>query len=133
MTKKELRDNLTESIKNKICEMIGSKELNLKTVGTINIKHIKNWLSSKEYSLEVYLFCLNYISNQYYCWEVELKDINPINNCGRLIYLVNENIDICNYLLTNQKINTIEKDDDIILTSAKDIEDYHNIAKKVGL
>lgn len=132
MTKKELRDNLKETIKNKICEMIGCKELNSKNVTNANLKHIKQWLSSKEYSLEVVLFCLNYVSNQYYSWEVELKDINVIDNLGRLIYLVNENIDICKYLL-DKKINIVENDEGIKLTSAKDIEDYHVIAEKVGL
>lgn len=132
MTKKELRDNLKETIKSKICEMINCKELDTKTISNAHLKHIKCWLSSKCYPLESYLFCLNYISEQYYSWEVELRDINPIDNCGRLIYLVNENIDICHSLLNKESIY-IETQDDVKLTSVKDIEDYNSIAKKVGL
>lgn len=133
MTKKEIKDDLKETIKNKICEMINCNTLNTKSVGNINLKHIKNFLSSREYSLKTVLFCLNYISKSYYDWEVELKDINSINNCGRLIYLINENIDICNDLLNKCNYTFIENEDNIKLTSATDIKDYHEIAEKVGL
>lgn len=132
MTQKEFNNLLKDSIKSKICEMISCKEINSKTVGNVNLKHIKSWLSSKEYTLEEYMFCLNYISSQYYSWGVELKDINSIDNCGRLIYLVNENIFICKDLLSKH-ISMIENDDSIKLTSATDIKDYHEIAEKVGL
>lgn len=132
MTEKQRKYDLKETIKSKICTMISCKELDTKTVSSANLKHIKGWLNSKEYSLEDYLFCLNYVSNQYFNWEVELSDINPIDNCGRLIYLINENIEICHNLL-NRENNYVETNDKVELTSAKDIEDYHTIAEKVGL
>ena len=99
MTEKQRKDDLKETIKSKIAVMIGTKELTLKSITSAHFKNIKSWLNSKEYSLEDYLFCLNYVSSQYYSWEVELKDINPIDNCSRLIYLINENIEICHLLL----------------------------------
>lgn len=132
MTEKQRKDNLKETIKEKISTMVGCKELTTKTISSANLKNIKSWLSSKEYSLEDYLFCLDFITRQYYTWEVELKDINPIDNCGRLIYLVNDNIEVCHILL--MKENTVNiSEDKIKLKSAKDIEDYHTIAEKVGL
>ena len=132
MTEKQRKDDLKEAIKIKIALMIGTKELTLKSITPAYFKNIKSWLSSKEYTLEEYMFCLNYISSQYYSWEVELKDINSIDNCGRLIYLVNENIDICKDLLSKH-ISMIENDDGIKLTSATNVKDYNEIAEKVGL
>lgn len=132
MTEKQRKDMLKETIRNKICYMISCKELDTKSVSPAHLKHVKGWLTSKEYSLEDYLYCLNYISNQYYSWEVSLREINPIDNCGRLIYLVNENIEICHQLL-KKETTYIEKGNELKLTSAKDIKDYHEIAEKVGL
>ena len=132
MTEKQRKEDLKETIKSKIAVMIGTKELTLKSITSAHFKNIKSWLNSKEYSLEDYLFCLNYISSQYYSWEVELKDINPIDNCSRLIYLVNENIEIC-HLLLEKETTYIEHSDDIKLTTAKEITDYHILAEKVGL
>lgn len=133
MIKKNINTVLKNSIKEKISLMIGVEEVSSKNVGSINMKHINNWLTSKEFSLQEYLYCLDYIYKSYFDWNVEPSDINPQNNCGRLIYLVNENIDICHYLFNKENNSIIENDETIKIKSTKDIVDYHELAEKVGL
>lgn len=133
MAKKNINTILKDSIKEKISMMVGVEELSSKNVGTINMKHINGWLSSKEYTLQEYLYCLDYIYKSYFDWEVDTQDINPESNCGRLIYLVNNNIEVCHYMFNKDDNNVVENDENVKIKATNDIVDYHELAEKVGL
>ncbi|MGL5962673.1 MAG: hypothetical protein ACRCZ0_12095 [Cetobacterium sp.] len=130
MTKKEEKEFLIDLFNTRVSNMIG---VGITKLIPLNRKLYKGMLS---HGVAVAVYTLNYISTQYYNWEVHQNEYTPNKNMGRLVYLFNENIDICKLKLEKSKeyLDCVEKDYCINMKNgSEDLKPYYDIAEEVGL
>lgn len=125
MTKKERKDYIKEMVIDQMEEMIGGTQ---KELVSKNKKLLKEFLAN---DLQVCLLTINYVKDSYYSWEIDSQDIEINKNFDRLIYLLNENLESCSESLSEER-ETV-KDYGYNPKITKEIEDYRELEKKVGL
>lgn len=128
MTKTEKKKLIYENIS----EMLRC-ELNSKNVGRINIKLINDIID--KYSFETICYCLRVIKRKYYDWSIDVTENTPSKNVGRIIYLINDNIEMSeqNLIKSGEEEDPFDYSYETKIKKAKDIRDYKDIAKSVGL
>lgn len=125
MTSKERRNYIKDIIVLHIEEMIGGTK---KELAAKNKKLLKQFLDN---DLEVCLWTLNYIEEQYYDWRVEPQDIEVNKNFDRLIYLLNTSLALCSDSLKEER--AVVKDYGYNTKVSNELEDFRHLEKKVGL
>lgn len=103
------------------------------SVDKLNNKNKKLLKDFKKKSIELCMFTLHYCKSQFLEWCVEEKDYELNPNFDRLIYIINENLDICSILF--EQDFTVEEYGDygINIKASKDLKSYDDTAKEVGL
>ncbi len=103
------------------------------SIDKLNNKNKKLLKDFKKKSIELCMFTLHYCKNQFLEWCVEEKDYELNPNFDRLIYIINENLDICSILF--EQDFTVEEYGDygINIKASKDLKSYDDTAKEVGL
>lgn len=126
MNKKEMREYKKDMCINAIEEMIQGKKEKLEPK---NKKLLKDFIGKE---LDICLYTLGYVKDEYYSWEVDPRDYNINSNFDRLIYLLNNSYDYCSEIMSRENVET--KDYDVNLKKfSNDLKNYEDIAKKVGL
>lgn len=126
MTKKELKNYKENLIKENIENYIQGR---IDKLDAKNKKLLKEFLKK---DLDVCLYSLTYIKEEYFSWEVGPKDYNLNSNFDRLIYLLNNSYEFCEELLNRDSVDTTDSELNIKISNL-DLEDYNELAKKVGL
>ncbi|MGL6167409.1 MAG: hypothetical protein ACRC0Y_03865 [Fusobacteriaceae bacterium] len=127
MTKAEIKKHNKELLILSIERCIGG------TIDKLNNKDKKLVKDITSKDLESGLYTLEYIKQQYYSWEVESSQYNVEANLGRLVYLFNQNYDMCSEMLEVKEINSIETNCEFRVKKVNDIKSYEDLAQEVGL
>lgn len=125
MTEKQKKDYTKNMCIKLIEEMIGGEQ---KKLVPKNKKLLKDFLGKDIYTC---LYCIDYVKHSYYSWEVDPNDYEVNKNFDRLVYLLNDSYEMCDSLL--HKSSTELNDWELTVKPSKDLRDYRDIEKEVGL
>lgn len=126
MTKKELKEMELNTIKDLVSTYIKDDVKNL------NAKNKKLYKDMVANDLKSVIACLALIKDEYYAWEINVKDDNTNSNFDRLIYLFNQYYSE-NILTYDSNNDIIESDETINIKSNHRTLDYRVLAEEVGL
>lgn len=126
MTKKELKEMELNTIKDLVSIYIKDDAKNL------NAKNKKLYKDMVANDLKSVIACLSLIKDEYYAWEINVKDDNTNSNFDRLIYLFNQYYSE-NILTYDSNNDIIESDETINIKSNHRTLDYRVLAEEVGL
>lgn len=129
MTKKEIKEYKKELLSSLIEECIGG---NISKLNNKNKKLLKDMLTN---DINTTIFTITYIRSQYFGWEVDIKDYELNSNFERLVYLFNQNYEVCCNMIEPDyhTTNIYENDYDFNVSYKGDIKSYKDIAEEVGL
>lgn len=108
-------------------------EFNSSNVGRVNIKLVNDIID--KYSFETICYCLRLVKRKYYDWVIDITDNTPSKNIGRIIFLINDNIEISEQsLIKSEGYNdSFDYSHEPNIKKSEDIKDYKDIAKTIGL
>ena len=104
MNRKEMREYKKDMCINAIEEMIQGKKEKLEPK---NKKLLKDFIGKE---LDICLYTLGYVKDEYYSWEVDPRDYNVNNNFDRLIYLLNNSYEYCSEIMSRENVETKDYD-----------------------